>query len=84
MLPSVAPMHPAMHVLECVGCLLGCLHLLHAEGVQTQRTDPQATKVRREQKNAEKKKEKNRIIHSKPGTVKIKAARKKKLIAELE
>jgi Sof1-like domain len=44
----------------------------------------QAGKVRREQKNAEKRKERNRITHSSPGTVKVKAARKKKMIAELE
>jgi DDB1- and CUL4-associated factor 13 len=58
--------------------------LLNADVEQTRRNDLQATKIRREQMNAEKKKEKNRIIHSKPGTVKVKAARKKKLIAELE
>ena len=44
----------------------------------------QAGKVRREQKNAEKRKEKNRITHSKPGSVIVKPARKQKLLAELE
>lgn len=43
-----------------------------------------AVKSRRIQKNAEKKKEKNRIAHSKPGTIKVKAARKKKVVAQLE
>lgn len=44
----------------------------------------QAGKVRRIQKNAEKKKERNRIAHSAPGSVKVKAARKKKVVAEVE
>jgi hypothetical protein len=46
--------------------------------------DMQAGKIRRVQINSETRKEKNRIKHSAPGTVKVKAARKKKIVAEVE
>jgi hypothetical protein len=59
-------------------CMSQCLKLT------AERDDVQAGKTRRVQINAEKRKEKNRITHSAPGTVKVKAARKKKIVAEVE
>lgn len=44
----------------------------------------QAAKLRRTMTEAESKKQSNRINHSAPGSVKIKSARKKKVVAELE
>lgn len=44
----------------------------------------QAQQTRRIQKDSEKRKEKNRIAHSAPGTVKVKAARKKKVVAQVD
>jgi WD repeat and SOF domain-containing protein 1 len=44
----------------------------------------QAAKLRREMTEAEDRKQKRRIAHSKPGTIITKPARKKKIIAELE
>jgi WD repeat and SOF domain-containing protein 1 len=43
-----------------------------------------AARSRRVQTDSEQKKLKNRIKHSKPGSVVVKPARKKKIIAELE
>lgn len=44
----------------------------------------QAAKLRRTMTEAEDRKQKNRIAHSRPGSVIIKPARKKKIVAELE
>ena len=44
----------------------------------------QAAKLRRTMTEAEDRKQKNRIAHSKPGSVIVKPARKKKIVAELE
>ena len=44
----------------------------------------QAARLRRTMTEAEDRKQKNRIAHSKPGSVIIKPARKKKIVAELE
>lgn len=44
----------------------------------------QVNKARRIIKNADKRKERNRIAHSAPGSIKVKAARKKKIVAELD
>lgn len=44
----------------------------------------QTAKLRREMTEAEDRKQKRRIAHSKPGSVIIKPARKKKIVAELE
>ena len=44
----------------------------------------QAAKLRREMTDAEDRKEKRRIAHSKPGSVVVKPARRKKIVAELE
>lgn len=44
----------------------------------------QVQKTRRIQKDSEKRKERNRVAHSAPGTVKVKAARKKKIVAQLQ
>ncbi len=44
----------------------------------------QASKLRRDMTDAERRKTQNRIAHSTPGTVKVKPARKKKIVAELE
>jgi hypothetical protein len=44
----------------------------------------QAAQTRRVQNESEKRKERNRISHSAPGTVKVKAARKKKIVAQVD
>ena len=44
----------------------------------------QMAKGRRIIKNADKRKEKNRITHSAPGSIKVKPARKKHVVAQLE
>lgn len=44
----------------------------------------QAAKLRRTMTEAGNKKQSNRIAHSAPGSVKIKSARKKKVVAEME
>ena len=41
-------------------------------------------KLRREVMDAERRKEENRIKHSAPGSIKIKPARKKKIVARIE
>lgn len=43
-----------------------------------------AAKLRRTMTEADNKKQHNRIAHSAPGSVKVKSARKKKVVAELE
>lgn len=45
---------------------------------------PQATKTRRAVMDAERRKLKNRIAHSKPGSVVVKPARRRKIVEELE
>jgi hypothetical protein len=63
----------------------GSYDLEHAPlWAQILNNDMQAGKIRRVQINSEKRKEKNRITHSAPGTIKVKAARKKKIVAEVE
>lgn len=44
----------------------------------------QAARLRRTMTEAEDRKQKNRIAHSKPGSVIVKPARKKKIVAEME
>lgn len=44
----------------------------------------QASKLRRSMTEAESKKQHNRITHSAPGSVKVKSARKKKIVAEVD
>jgi DDB1- and CUL4-associated factor 13 len=44
----------------------------------------QAAQTRRIQKDSEKRKERNRVAHSAPGSIKVKPARRKKVVAELE
>ena len=44
----------------------------------------QAAKLRRTMTEAEDRKQKRRIAHSKPGSIVVKPARKKKIVAELE
>ena len=44
----------------------------------------QAAKLRRTMTEAGNKKQSNRIAHSAPGSVKVKSARKKKVVAEVE
>jgi len=44
----------------------------------------QATKLRRQITDADAKKERRRIAHSRPGTRTVKPARKRKILAELE
>ena len=44
----------------------------------------QAARLRRTMTEADDRKQKNRIAHSKPGSVIVKPARKKKIVAELE
>lgn len=44
----------------------------------------QAAQTRRIQKDSERRKERNRVAHSAPGTVKVKPARRKKVVAQLE
>ena len=44
----------------------------------------QAGKLRRTMMDADKRKERNRVTHSAPGSVAVKPARKKKIVAELE
>lgn len=44
----------------------------------------QAQKTRRIQKDSEKRKERNRVAHSAPGAVKVKPARKKKVVAQVD
>lgn len=43
-----------------------------------------AAKLRRAQTDSERRKTAHRIAHSAPGAVKVKPARKKKIVAELE
>jgi DDB1- and CUL4-associated factor 13 len=43
-----------------------------------------ATKLRRQMGDSERKKTQNKIAHSAPGSVKVKSAREKKIVAELE
>lgn len=43
-----------------------------------------AAKLRRVQQDSERRKTQHRIAHSAPGSVKLKPARKKKIVAELE
>lgn len=43
-----------------------------------------AAKTRRTMEDSERRKTQNRIAHSAPGSIKVKAARKKKVVAELE
>lgn len=43
-----------------------------------------AAKLRRTQMDSERRKTQHRIAHSAPGSVKVKPARKKKVVAELE
>lgn len=43
-----------------------------------------ATKMRRTMEDSERRKNNNRIAHSAPGAIKVKAARKKKVVTELE
>lgn len=47
-------------------------------------TPPQATKLRREMQESDRRKLKNRMAHSKPGAVKVTPARKRKIVEELE
>ena len=44
----------------------------------------QASKLRRDMTDAERRRTQNVIAHSAPGSVKVKPARKKKIVAELE
>lgn len=48
------------------------------------RLDVQAARLRRTMTEADDRKQRNRIAHSKPGSIIVKPARKKKIIAELE
>ncbi len=50
----------------------------------TLRLDVQAARLRRTMTEADDRKQRNRIAHSKPGSIIVKPARKKKIIAELE
>ena len=50
----------------------------------TVRSVVQASRTRRIQKDSEARKHRNRVAHSAPGTVKVAAARKKKIVAQLE
>ncbi|CAK0783726.1 hypothetical protein CVIRNUC_006925 [Coccomyxa viridis] len=63
-------------------------HLPDVKRIQRHRHLPaplyKATKLRRTMTEAEDRKQKNRIAHSKPGSVITKPARKKKIVAELE
>lgn len=63
-------------------------HLPEVRRIQQHRHLPQAiykaTKLRRNMEESERKKLKNRIAHSAPGAVQVKAARKKKIVAERE
>ena len=79
--PSLLRWIAARGGVECSGASGGSRSPLQA---LTRGVWLQAAQTRRIQKDSEKRKERNRVAHSAPGTVKVKAARCKKVVAQLE
>lgn len=61
--------------MPCVACGMLCVH---SQAIY------KAARTRRIMQDSEKRKLKNRIEHSAPGSVKVKPERKKKVVAEME